>query len=179
MAVYGVRPANKIFGQSVWASALPARSYIGPRGKFLGEKMAWAIAGCGVQANHAGFWAGGSGGGIQHRYLGLKFAIEGKIHFGWARLNVTIRSAKIAATLTGYAYETIPGKLIIAGREKDAAVEPGEEDFGSGSYLTNPTPDAPQLASLGALALGAQGFPLWRRKESALEPDAFRPSAVA
>src|SRR5208337_4365554 len=39
LAVYGVRPANKIFGQSVWASALPAASYIGPGGKFLGKGM--------------------------------------------------------------------------------------------------------------------------------------------
>jgi hypothetical protein len=37
--------------------------------------------------------------------------------------------------------------------------------------LTNPIPDIPQPASLGILALGAQGVPLWRRKESGLEGD--------
>jgi len=42
-------------------------------------------------------------------------------------------------------------------------------DPGSGAFLTSPIPDTPHPASLGMLALGAQGVPLWRRKESALQ----------
>jgi hypothetical protein len=78
------------------------------------------------------------------RYLGLGFQITGKTHYGWARLNVKVSKTAISATLTGYAYETIPNKPIIAGKThgKDViALEP---------------------ASLGALAAGAPGLHTWR-----------------
>ena len=99
-------------------------------------------------------------------YLGLRFQLNGQNHYGWARL--TVEGASYAK-LTGYAYETIPGKAIIAGQTKGVANERDEEDFGPGAYLTNPIPDTPQPASLGMLALGAQEVPLWRRKKLALE----------
>ena len=52
---------------------------------------------------------------VKNRYLGLKFQIKGKIHYGWARLNVTGSGlGTIVATMTGYAYETIPNKAIVA-----------------------------------------------------------------
>jgi len=101
------------------------------------------------------------------RYLGLKFAIRSKKHFGWARLSVRIVNGKgILATLTGYAYETIPGKAIKAGQTNEAAEDPTNEDFNPGASLKLSIPDIPQPASLGMLAIGAQGVPLWRRKES-------------
>jgi hypothetical protein len=55
---------------------------------------------------------------VANRYLGLKFLIKGKIHYGWARLSVKVQGHAITATLTGYAYETIPNKPIIAGKTK-------------------------------------------------------------
>jgi hypothetical protein len=80
-----------------------------------------------------------------NRYLGLKFSLAGKTHYGWARLTVhaTADPAHITATLTGYAYETIPNKSITAGKTTGAevAVEP---------------------ASLGHLAKGAS-ISAWRR----------------
>jgi hypothetical protein len=74
--------------------------------------------------------------------------------------------------LTGYAYETVPGKSILAGQTQEAEHEQVDDNPG-GSFLTNPNPvpDNPQPASLGMLALGFQGVPLWRRKESAIEGD--------
>jgi hypothetical protein len=133
LAIYGVRPADKISGESVFASALPPGAYIGPAGEFHGQKMAFAVGGCTTGNGGAsfygrsGFWPGPVGGGID-RYVGFKFAIKGKVHFGWARVNVVISHLTIQATLTGYAYETIPNKRILGGREKgpDAiAMEPG------------------------------------------------------
>jgi len=56
---------------------------------------------------------------VTDRYLGLKFSINGKVHYGWVRLTVTAqRNALhiVNATVTGYAYETIPNKPIIAGK---------------------------------------------------------------
>jgi hypothetical protein len=58
---------------------------------------------------------------VKNRYLGLKFQIKGKTHYGWARLNVTGSGlGTIVATMTGYAYETIPDKALIAGKTSGA-----------------------------------------------------------
>jgi hypothetical protein len=82
-------------------------------------------------------------------------------------LNVQVSKTKISATLTGYAYETIPNKPIIAGKTEGAASEGDEEGFDAGASLTtHPIPDAPLPVSLGMLSLGAKGVPLWRRSES-------------
>lgn len=84
----------------------------------------------------------------------------GEVHYGWARMSVTCNNG-YSILLTGYAYETIPNKPIIAGKTK------GEDDIdpGPGASLTGPTPDIPHTAMLGALALGAPGVSVWRRKE--------------
>ena len=67
---------------------------------------------------------------VKNRYLGFKFQIKGKIHYGWARLNVTGSGlGTIVATMTGYAYETIPNKAIVAGRTK--GTEDNVDEFGT------------------------------------------------
>jgi len=96
---------------------------------------------------------------VSNRYLGLKFQISGKTHYGWARLTVELTNG-ITATLTGYAYETVPNRPILAG-QTDAPDEAGSEagiqtmsPLGvSASPLTSGGDDA---GSLGRLALGAQ-----------------------
>jgi hypothetical protein len=81
------------------------------------------------------------------RYLGLRFTVSGQTHYGWARLTTTLLTGNpgIQATITGYAYETIPNKPIITGKTKG--------------------PDVITLepASLGHLAQGASGIPAWRK----------------
>ena len=78
---------------------------------------------------------GGKGRGTAvHGYLGMKFVIQGKAHFGWTRLNVGCTNTKVNATLTGYAYETVPNKPIIAGKTHG--------------------PDVVEPATLGQLASG-------------------------
>ena len=73
------------------------------------------------QDSDLGPWVG-KGNGVGNRYLGLKFVIHGKVHYGWARLSVTLghhwQYGDVSATLTGYAYETIPNKAIITGKTK-------------------------------------------------------------
>jgi hypothetical protein len=103
---------------------------------------------------------------VQDRYLALKFKIKGRTHYGWARFNVQVSKTKISATLTGYAYETTPNKPIIAGQTESATEELNGEDLDTGASLSTPISQGPQRASLGVLALGAQGF-LLRRKEPA------------
>jgi hypothetical protein len=99
---------------------------------------------------------------VANRYLGLKFKIKGKTHYGWARLSVEAskRPYEITAVLTGYAYETIPGKPIIAGATR------GPDDAVQAASINMPVP-----ATLGALAMGAPGLSIWRREESAATPE--------
>jgi len=62
------------------------------------------------------------------------------------------------------------GKSIVAGQTKGTD-DWDEEDSGPDASLTSPIPDRPQPASLGALAMGAPGLSIWRRKDTALESD--------
>jgi hypothetical protein len=109
-----------------------------------------------------GPWVNG-GKGVNHRYLGVKFQINGRFHFGWARLTVKTQGTEFTATLTGYAYETIPGKGIIAGQTKGTDESNVEQPDAA---LTSPIPDNLQ-PTLGALAMGAPGLSIWRREQSA------------
>jgi hypothetical protein len=98
---------------------------------------------------------------VKNRYLGLKFTINGKTHFGWARLNVTcittFSNHQITGLLTGYAYETIPNKRIVTGVKKSQQA--------IASVRTAPAPDAATArvqTTLGLLAQGSAGVATWR-----------------
>jgi hypothetical protein len=93
-------------------------------------------------------------------YLGLKFTVGGQVHYGWARIEVNREPLKIRATLTGYAYETIPNRPIITG------VKTGTLD--DNAEIESSTVQPPEPASLGRLAQGASGVPAWRVAASAL-----------
>jgi hypothetical protein len=150
--------------------ALYAGSRIGNSQGFYGGKGMMARAYVGSFNGHCdGNVYLGSWRNATDRYLGLVFRIHGKIHYGWARLSVTFLGFNHylggwRGTLTGYAYETIPGKSIIAGKTKGSADERDPEELAPVS-LIRPIRKPSQPASLGMLALGAQGLPLWRRKE--------------
>lgn len=106
--------ANKIRQQSGGAAALHAGVVVGPRGAFSGNlPMGKVFSVCSGPEYH-GPWEN-NGKGVGNRYLGLKFRIKGKNHFGWARLNFAYPST---ATMTGYAYETVPDKPIVTGKTK-------------------------------------------------------------
>jgi hypothetical protein len=112
------------------AAALPKGTKIGPKGKFQVDPYGLIMA-CSSFRYVFGPWLH-----VKQAYLGLKFVVKGKPHFGWARVKLSVAHQSIAATLTGYAHETIPGKPIIAG----ATNGPGEK-----------------AGSLGALAGGVAG----------------------
>ncbi|HXR15333.1 MAG TPA: PEP-CTERM sorting domain-containing protein [Terriglobales bacterium] len=96
---------------------------------------------------------------VRQAYLGLKFVVKGKIHFGWARIKM-IGGLGFPAVITGYAYETIPNKSIVTGKTKGP-----DEISVEGMDSARTTPES---GTLGALAIGAPGLAIWRRKETAL-----------
>jgi hypothetical protein len=131
---------NGVAGGLFWASVLKEGALISKGLPFgASEIMASECSGvCGYSGTN-GRWVN-----VTDHYLGLKFKIEGKYHYGWARLNVKLVKGqfKIIPTLTGYAYETIPYKPIIAG------------DTGSADATRHARDDAP--GSLGSLARGTR-----------------------
>ena len=151
--------SDSVEGDFLWPLLLAADVSCGvsiPSGRFyaFGQLAVQCVHGTSIKtapcrsrrSNTAGFWPNVTG-----RYLGLKFTIHGKVHYGWARLNVKVSRdpAKMTATLTGFAYETISNKSIIAGKTKGAEVIKAAEP-----------------ASLGWLARGSAGLAASRQKES-------------
>lgn len=158
LSAFPIGQKNRIWGHTVsrraYASALFAGARVGPKGQFLpGVGMMAAtsfLGGVRPQGSNSctGPWAN-----VTHRYLGLKFVITGKVHFGWARLNVACSGTKVTGLLTGYAYETVPNRLIVTGKEKDT------EPLDNASEETPSAWDAgSQAVSLGRLAKGAAGL---------------------
>ena len=151
---------GSVAGSHNFAAALKAGAQIGPKqgfvhGGYQGEILASVTHCCTTGSSHViGHWVD-----VKNRYLGLRFKIDGKTHYGWARLSVQVQGFHITGTLTGYAYENIPNKGIVAGQttgNADAAVV-------SSNSLNSNTSGSAASASLGALALGAQSAPARRR----------------
>jgi hypothetical protein len=141
-----------IFGSGfLLDSALKPGRRIGPRSRFKKGTAAMAVARANYNTSNQtivyGPWAN-----VKDRYLGLKFRIKGKTHYGWARLTVKVSKTKITATITGYAYETVPSKPITAGQTKELNEVSLE---GPGSAPSLPIPES---ATLGLLALGSAGL---------------------
>jgi hypothetical protein len=141
MAADGLRSGyNSIVGKDISfhqsASALRAGVPIGAANQSRGNMAVVKYNFCSKTSRFYGQWANG-GKGVKNRYLGLKFYIGKQAHYGWARLNFAVlhHEPEFKATLTGYAYETIPNKPIIAGQTH------GRDD-----------------AILGRLAQGASGL---------------------
>jgi hypothetical protein len=105
----------------------------------------------------------------QTNYFGFKFLISGQPHYGWVRLESTIvkggRTPSIDTKIMAYGYESSPNTAILAGscaaasRENAAGSTPSNQRVKADEMTANNAP----AASLGTLALGAQGLPLWRK----------------
>jgi len=133
--------------------ALNRGARIGSSGIFYGscigcnssrEIMAWIDP-----YKEAGDWVN-----VEDRFVGVRLLINHETYYGWARFSVRAVDNKVTALLTGYAYEATPSKPIIAGQTAETA-----DDETSGEA---PISQELHPASLGILALGAQGLPLWR-----------------
>jgi hypothetical protein len=155
-------PAAKAKQNQIWggqgslgasAYALPAGVTVGGKLKFTPGSRLMAFCFEASSSTCRGPWST-----APHRYLGLRFVLGGKVHYGWARLNVTWNLTDGEhATLTGYAYETIPNKSIITGDIVGPVKQ--EPDGVRGVSTTSRAP-----ASLGLLATGAEGMVASRKK---------------
>jgi hypothetical protein len=133
----GLEAHTTNFG-TIIVSALDKGAKVGGNAQFVSATFPAVVMCHATDSGRQGLWCQ-----TRDHYLGLRFVIRGKTHYGWARLSTALdKDAHITATLTGYAYETIPNKPIIAGRTH------GKDD-----------------ATLGRLAQGASGVAAWRQKD--------------
>jgi len=147
---------NHIWGSRGSASALPSNFQVGSNSHFASKTaLMWRQQSCTSYETNCttAYTTGQWGPQNKNPYLGLQFKINGKTHYGWARVILqTRRSPKKHGAyvgdfiLTGYAYETVVNKPIITGKTKGPDV------------ITLQDP------SLGHLARGASAIPAWRGK---------------
>ena len=170
--------ANGAFGNAVegsvgkynftFGSALKKGATVGPGQRFVSSSHAAGEIMAGFSCTESGRcpWSG-QWVNVTSRYLGLRFQIDGKIHYGWARLSVQTEGSKITATLTGYAYETIvignprwPNKR---GGDESSSLGPPGSAPDSAAAAVEPIAHPTRRQSLGSLAAGAPGVTLWRQ----------------
>jgi hypothetical protein len=152
------KPNAAVIGNRGFARAFRPGITVGPKQVFGPGTFSTTMAGCrnGRAQTSRGPWLN-----VQNRYLGLRFTINGRIHYGWARLTTT--GCPLSGTLTGYAYETVPNRPILTGKTR------GPDEIGDSVEIPSPatlTAPAPKPASLGLLALGSPALSIWRREES-------------
>jgi hypothetical protein len=158
---------NAVAGMRSLAYALKPGAVVGPRKVFDGKDLMFIRVEDSVTypvtSPGYGSWSFSKGHrGVNNRYLGFKFKIAGKVHYGWARLSTAVgqhKRGEITGTLTGYAYETVPNKAIVAGKTK------GPDGAGVETSNASLTIPASQPSTLGMLALGAPAHTIWRREE--------------
>lgn len=140
---------------------LPAGYRIGPTGKnwYFASRIGmgqWSAAfpvgtcpPCSSRRFSSGYWAAYRNGPTSG-FLGLRFLINGQLHYGWADLEVQadLNDGGYSGTLIGYAYDTVANQPILAG--ESGAPEPG---------------------TLGLLALGWLGLGFWRPKKPGQKPE--------
>jgi hypothetical protein len=158
MRVLPQNASNAIWGTGGSASALGRGVSIGSQGKFqAGHEFMAREDYLSTSYGIAGPWKETTRG-----YLGLKFIIQGQVHYGWARLYVTAATGGVYGAIGAYAYETVPNKPILTGQQNDATGEKHNGKRGRASLGAL----APIPGGLGTLASGATGLPTRRAQDT-------------
>jgi hypothetical protein len=154
-------------GWDPYAQALGLNTKIGASASFFGYVgLVELSASSGANKYCKGYWGanlahGDVGcGSTTNKYMGVRFLLNGKTHYGWVRLNVKTTSnpsgPELTASITEYAYESVANKTIKAGATTSTAEVPAENTANQAG------------PSLGMLAAGAESMPLWRREEASV-----------
>jgi len=150
------------------AKILPRAAKIGPSADFrccYVDVIEHSFTNTDGPRKFSGQW----GGNPQNSYLGVRFLLNGQTHYGWIRLTVSTYANAgqpyMSAKITGYAYETVPNKPILAGTAAtvtSASEKPTAKAQAPKNIKNQAGP------SLGMLAAGADALPVWRREEISL-----------
>lgn len=167
---------NSVIGMTYSVSALLRGAKIGPAGPFIHTSAGYPIhieestlctQNCGGKTGYSfdqhlrGKWAGGH----PNRFIGVKFQINGKTHYGWIRMTVTVKhkgtgkgpTGSFSVTITEYGYESVANKSCgagLAGAAASDAVHTSAKHEQESVRKAQP--------ALGMLAVGAEALPVWR-----------------
>jgi hypothetical protein len=165
-ALTGGKAVGKHFqggGKGPYASALARGANIGSSAHFSSARGQITIERYNNNSRTLprgyGYWSYYAG---SNRFLGVKFQIKGKTHYGWVRLErQNGLSGSFPPAITGYAYETVANKPITAGAMSGTdAAEAGQKTLAQ---------------SLGMLALGVDRLALGESDNKSLPaPDITR-----
>jgi hypothetical protein len=175
--------ASEILAANGFPADLSSAAVVGPganfgKGNSYGLLFTYGPSGGGTKSHHRGNFT------VHTNYVGFKFLLGEQPHFGWARMKITLGHGgyrnTIATTihLLAYGFETTANQPIEVNancqsegqpdgasptrqrrRESSSVEQPGSLN----ASALHTTIETPQPASLGALALGAQGLPRWRK----------------
>jgi hypothetical protein len=161
----GGRPVGGARGQiGPYGSALVAGAKIGPsahfsssvaRGQVMLERTNGFVSGSSQYTAYGPWGVKGTYG--SYRYLGVKFLINGQTHYGWIKLLVS-RSPGFQGFIQEFAYETTANKSLTAGQTQASTLD--------SSTAVEQNKLGPVGPSLGMLAAGVDGLPLWREQET-------------
>jgi len=125
---------SALSGGVLCAAALPEGKRVGPSRGFNNRLNAAGMFQVFSNPDCTSYWKYGPWLNVKGQaYLGVRFAIKGKVHYGWARIGHISPNKPVKALLTGYAYETIPNKPIIAGKAEGPDVVTVQPDTAPGS----------------------------------------------
>jgi hypothetical protein len=101
---------------------------------------------------------------VETAYLGLKFVVDGEVHYGWARVKLVSPGGYASGSISGYAYETVPNQPIVTGQTGGTA--------DGNKQVSQAKPDSARILesgaqTLGMLAMGAPATSVWRSKTTA------------
>jgi len=147
------RSTNAAVPYYQFVAALNPRVTVGSQTRFGGSGFMFNCVVTNSFGSQTGPWSQ-----VKSRYLGLRFSINGQIHYGWARLSSKLGTlpCQVTLVLSGYAYETVPNKSIETGKMSGPDSAEGPE---SNNETLNDN-------SLGFLALGASGLSIWKRNKA-------------
>lgn len=156
MKVLPQNASNEIWGARGVASALGSGVTIGPPGKFqAGHEFMGKEAFMAGSTSYSLYRSAGPWRQTTRRFLGLKFIIQGQIHYGWARLSVTATGSGMFGAISGYAYETEPDKPIRTGQENGVTKKESSDVDSNGIASPDVSATVSTRGSLGVLAGGA------------------------
>jgi hypothetical protein len=136
------------------ASALPSGVQVGPR-ESSSPMHLWSS--CENAYICLGTWLN-----VSNRYLGLKFTINGQVHYGWARFNVKVLHHG-GAYRTTLSLPAMPTRQFQTSRSSLAKPKDRKMTMTSLNRMHLLSMPARQTATLGVLALGAPALSIWRR----------------
>lgn len=143
LAIGADQTGNEIIGVAGVKGFAPTAAPV-PAGKKIGTQKNFVSHGA-IMAIEAYFGPNstrnsGSWRYVQTAYLGLKFLIDGQVHYGWARIKFPGPGNYELPSIYGYAYESTPNTPIVTGQTSGTAADVSSA-----------------RGSLGALAAGAAG----------------------